>query len=31
MSPEELTKKGMETIRKLISDEINYVIKELGN
>lgn len=31
MSPEELTKKGMETIRKLISDEITYVINELGN
>ena len=31
MSPEELTQKGMETIRRLISDEINYVIKELGN
>ena len=31
MSQEELTAKGMEKIRKLISDEIDFVKKELGN
>lgn len=31
MSQADLTKKGMESIRKLITDEINYVKKELGN
>ena len=31
MTLEDLTKKGMESIRKLITDEINYVKKDLGN
>jgi hypothetical protein len=31
MTLDDLTKKGMESIRKLITDEINYVKKELGN